>query len=396
MKIDQKELFDRLLPLAPQGSNCPKCKLCEGDTTLFDSVDFNKHCSSTPYGFGISGIGVSYYRCPKCSLIFTDLIDDWSKDEVARYIYNGDYPKVDPEYLSARPLRAAEEMSRHFSGCEELRILDYGSGSGLFAQRMRERGFLRVENYDPFSSPAEPSGPYDLITCFEVIEHSPNPLATFIEMASKLSMDGALVVGQTLQPSNIEEIGGRWWYLAPRNGHVSFFAEETFLTIADRIKLTYFRGSGLYAFSKDVQSRPVREFVKKLGNAVYLRTLVAPAPGEFAPGWHGAEQRGSRTYRWSAEKEVSWQGVELRAGINLIHIPFLLAVRIGFERQCVLAIDGKKIETKVQGHRIVGEILVSKPRTCRVALLTPRPPTPHELRGAPDNRRLGLAVDCLG
>ena len=394
MNLSQKQLLDSLNALDPQQSRFPKCKICQAGSVIFDSVDFNKHCSSAPYGFGLSGISVPYYRCARCSLIFTDFIDDWNHDEVARYIYNSDYQKVDPEYISARPRRAAGEMSRHFAGCEQLRILDYGSGSGLFAERMRELGYPHIESYDPFSSKTEPTGVYDLITCFEVIEHSPKPLDTFIDMVGRLSIDGAIVVGQTLQPGNIEDIGGRWWYVAPRNGHVSFFADETFITLAERVNLTYHRGTGLYAFSRSELSKPVASFVKKVGSAVHLQTLFAPGPGAHAPGWHGAEQIGPRTFRWSAEDELSWSELELRSGINLIHLPFLMSVRAEFERQCVLSIDGKKIETRVQGHRIVGEILVSKPRTCRVALLTPPPPTPHELRGAPDNRRLGLAVDC--
>jgi 2-polyprenyl-3-methyl-5-hydroxy-6-metoxy-1,4-benzoquinol methylase len=394
MNISQKQLMDCLPVLDPQQSKSPKCKVCEADSAIFDSVDFNKHCSSAPYGFGLSGISVPYYRCARCSLIFTDFIDDWNNEEVAKYIYNSDYQKVDPEYVGARPLRAANDMSKHFAGCEQLRFLDYGSGSGLYAERMRELGFPHVEAYDPFSSPAEPTGLYDFITCFEVIEHSPKPLITFIDMVGKLSQNGAIVVGQTLQPSNIEEIGGRWWYVAPRNGHVSFFAEETFITLAERLGLVYHSGTGLYAFSRPEPSKPVANFVRKVGSAMHLLTLMAPGPGAFAPGWHGAEQRGSRTYRWSGVGELSWPELELRTGVNLIQVPFLMSARKGFEEECVLTVDGKRLKTRIQGHRIVGDIEVSKPRTCRVTLLTPPHLTPHELTGAPDNRRLGLAVDC--
>jgi hypothetical protein len=394
MNLSQKQLLDCLPALDPQQSKLHKCKVCEADSAIFDSVDFNKHCSSAPYGFGLSGISVPYYRCAKCSLIFTDFIDDWNDEEVARYIYNSDYQKVDPEYARVRPLRAANDMSKHFAGCEQLRFLDYGSGSGMYTERMRELGFLHIEAYDPFSSPAEPTGVYDFITCFEVIEHSPKPLAAFIDMVGKLSHDGAIVVGQTLQPGNIEEIGGRWWYVAPRNGHVSFFAEETFITLADRLGLTYHSGTGLYAFCRHKPSKPVANFVRKVGSEMHLQTLMAPVPGAFSPGWHGVERTGARTYRWSAVAEVSWSELELRMGVNLIHVPFIRSARAGFEQECVLSVDGKRLKTRVHAHRLVAEIQVSKPRTCRVTLFTPPPASPHELTGAPDNRRLGLAVDC--
>jgi 2-polyprenyl-3-methyl-5-hydroxy-6-metoxy-1,4-benzoquinol methylase len=71
-----------------------------------------------------------------------------------------DYGKVDPQYHGARALTAGTEMARHLAGCEQLRILDFGSGSGAFAEEMRRRGFQHVESYDPFSSPVEPLGSF--------------------------------------------------------------------------------------------------------------------------------------------------------------------------------------------------------------------------------------------
>ena len=394
MDSSQQKLLDQLPALQTDDSRFPKCKLCEGDTAIFDCVDFNKYCSSDPYWFGLSGISVPYYRCGRCNFIFTDFIDEWNADEVTKYIYNADYIKVDPEYLGVRAIRSALVLARQFAGCEHLRILDYGSGSGVFAEEMRKRGFHHVEGYDPFSSPAEPVGLFDLITCFEVIEHSPKPLRTVEEMAGKLSSGGVIIIGQTLQPGNIDEIGGRWWYLAPRNGHVSFFAEETFITLANRANLTYHRGPGFYVLSRDKLSRPIANVVAKTDNAVHLHTLAAPGPDLGAPGWHGIEQRGSRMFRWSMISELAWPEIELHSGINMIQIPFLMSICDDFAERCSVAVDGKKLATRIERRRVIGEIAVSRPRMCRVALITPPPLSPHDLRGTPDTRKLGLAVSC--
>jgi len=394
MNSSLQQLLDQLTGLHSDESKFPKCKVCEGDTNLFDCVDFYKHCSADPYRFGLSGIGVPYYRCGMCNFIFTDFIDEWSNDEVARYIYNADYVKVDPQYHGARALIVATEMARHLAGCEQLRILDFGSGSGAFAEEMRRRGFQHVESYDPFSSPVEPLGLFDLITCFEVIEHSPKPVKTLMEMVAKLSSHGAIIIGQTLQPGNIDEIGGRWWYLGPRNGHVSLFAEETFITLAARANLIYHRGPGLYIFLKDNLSKPIANVVAKAGSPVHLWRLGAPRPDFPAAGWQGIEYKGRSMFRWSTVSEIFWPEFELGAGVNLIQIPFLLSIKDGFVERCVLAINGKKLVTRVERRRLTGEIAVLKPRTCKVALLTPPPLTPYELRGAPDRRKLGLAVAC--
>lgn len=394
MNPSLQRLLDELPGLQSAGSALPQCKVCEGETSLFDCVDFHKHCSADPYRFGLSGIEVPYYRCLRCSLIFTDFIDEWSKDEVARYIYNADYLKVDPQYQGARALSAANEMARHLAGCEQLRILDFGSGSGAFAEEMRRRGFEQIESYDPFSSPTEPSGSFDLITCFEVIEHSPNPLATLMDMDARLSHHGAIIIGQTLQPGNIDEIGGRWWYLGPRNGHVSLFAEETFITLANRLSLIYHRGQGLYLFSKDNLRKPIASLAAKVGTPVHLWPLGAPRPGIPAEGWRDIEHSGREMFRWSATSKLSWPAFDLRTGINLIQIPFLLSIREGFTEQCVIAVDGKKVATQRKRGRLTCEVVVGNSRACKVTLLTPPPVSPYQLRGVPDNREIGLAVKC--
>jgi len=392
MDSSLQQLLDRLPALHSDENRFPKCKVCEGDTSLFDCVDFNKHCSADPYMFGLSGIGVPYYRCGRCNFIFTDFIDEWSSEEVAKYIYNADYVKVDPQYQGARALSVATQMARHLAGCEQLRILDFGSGSGSFAEEMRRQGFPSVESYDLFSSPAEPQGSFDLITCFEVIEHSPNPLKTLMDMVGKLSSRGAIIIGQTLQPDNIDEIAGRWWYLGPRNGHVSLFAEDTFITLAARANLIYHRGPGFYVFARANVRGPLARFIAKAGSPMHLWLLGAPGPDAPATGWQGIEHKGRSMFRWSTMSEISWPPIELRVGINVIEIPFLLFIREGFVERCLIAVDGRKLATRVQRHRIRAEITVAKPRMCKISLLTPPPLTPFELRGIPDTRKLGVAV----
>jgi hypothetical protein len=387
-------MFSGLQQLESRQAEIPICKVCSGHATLFDAVDFNKHCSGLPYQFGLSGIVVPYYRCTKCSFIFSDFIDDWSVEEVSQFIYNDDYVKVDPEYIGVRARRTARLMTSLLAGCEDLRILDYGSGSGVFSEEMATHGFKRVENYDPFSSPLRPAGPFDLITCFEVIEHSPRPLTTLIEMCDGLSNQGAIIIGQSLQPNNIEEIGARWWYVAPRNGHVSIFAEETFLTLANRLNLIYRRGSGIYAFTRDRLAGPTLSAVERIGLPIHEQILAAPHASVSDSEWHGMEVMETGLFRWSAEANLHWANLDFRAGVTMIQIPFVMEICDGFAKKCTILVDGKEVSTRVERHRIIGEITSVHAATCDVALLTPQPVTPLELRGAPDTRRLGLALTC--
>jgi 2-polyprenyl-6-hydroxyphenyl methylase/3-demethylubiquinone-9 3-methyltransferase len=252
MNDARRQEFLKLQPLAHSQGPCPNCKICGAPTRLFDAVDFYKHCGEppdSPYQFGLSGIIVPYYRCNTCRFIFTDIIDDWNSEDLREFIYNSDYLKVDPEYVEVRPRRTAMHLAPLLTSCAQARILDYGSGSGAFAKEMAAHGYTNIESYDPLSSPAPPSGTFDLITCFEVLEHASRPLDTLSEIAMRLSEGGAILIGQTLQPENIEDIAGRWWYLAPRNGHVSLFAHESFFALAERARLQYRGGRGVFGFT---------------------------------------------------------------------------------------------------------------------------------------------------
>jgi 2-polyprenyl-6-hydroxyphenyl methylase/3-demethylubiquinone-9 3-methyltransferase len=276
----------------------PACKVCAAPTRLFDSVDFNKHCGAPPSMFGESGIFVEYFRCDRCGLLFTNLIDDWSAAEMTEFIYNADYIKVDPEYIGARAQRTAEHLAPLLKSCRELRILDYGSGSGVFAEAMGTHGFKKVESYDPLSSPQRPSGTFDLITCFESLEHAPQPRDTFAEFAGQLSRKGTVLIGQSLQPDDIEEIRGQWWYLAPRNGHVSFFTHDTFLELAERTRLKYLGGSGIYVFTRGWLTDAMQQGVEQI-----LRGTVPDDVRRLAQARSKARARGirvpwKRTIQW--------------------------------------------------------------------------------------------------
>jgi tetratricopeptide (TPR) repeat protein len=156
------------------------CKVCGEGCGLFGLVDFHKSCEEARgKKLPLSGFAVYYRRCGRCGFVFSSDFDGWGMEDFRRYIYNGDYGLVDPDYAEARPVGNARLVAESFAGSREgMRILDYGGGTGLLATRLREQGFL-AETYDPFSEFNElPAGRFDLVTCFEVMEHVPWPRET--------------------------------------------------------------------------------------------------------------------------------------------------------------------------------------------------------------------------
>jgi hypothetical protein len=367
------------------------CKICGSPAPLFDIVDFNKICSHrNVYEFGFSGIQVPYYRCGGCDFLFTDLTDDWSTDDFSRFIYNDDYLKVDGDYAGARAVGLARHLRPALDGCQSLRILDYGSGAGGFAEEMKSFGFAEVVSYDPFSARQRPEGVFDLITCFEVVEHSPRPLETLGDMTSRLAGDGAILVGQTLQPENIESIRSSWWYLAPRNGHVSTYSEYTFMHLAARFGLEYYRGDQ-YIFARARLSDPLRRAVGRIGARVSEARLFAPAGGP-GPHWHEHEKAGQRPFRWSASANLTWPPRALASGAVTVRIPFLMQITDGFAASSRVFVGGSEAATVVEEGTIVAKATIAAAGRYEIVLRTPLPVSPKALGTAPDERRLGLAI----
>lgn len=201
------------------------CKICEGPSPLFGVVDFHKSCiEAKGKRLDISGYPVYYRRCTKCSLIFTTAFDLWSHADFHTYIYNTDYLIVDPDFEAVRPTGNAKVLAETFLPFRaSISVLDYGGGTGLLAEQLRTQGFTAA-TYDPFSQfTAIPSERFDLISCFEVLEHAPFPVETVAAMVSLLKKAGVILFSTLVQPENIEAVGLSWWYAGPRNGHLSLY-----------------------------------------------------------------------------------------------------------------------------------------------------------------------------
>ena len=111
------------------------------------------------------------------------------------YVYNNEYPLIDPDYQDARPRANAALLARLFAQAKPARILDYGGGNGKLASLLRESGFPQVETYDPFVPrfAERPPGLFDCVICFEVLEHTTDPSRTLGDMVEFLTDTGLIV-----------------------------------------------------------------------------------------------------------------------------------------------------------------------------------------------------------
>ena len=204
------------------------CPVCGAASPLFGVVDLHKSClEAEMMRAALSGVPVYYRQCSDCRFVFTDAFDDWSPDDFRRHIYNDQYQLIDPKYAEKRPNENAILVDRMLSGVKQhVSLIDYGGGSGVLSEILRRKGY-KAETFDPFSGfNKRPEGMADIVTAFEVVEHSNRPHETMNEMLSMLKPEGILIFSTLLQPPDFEQMGLNWWYIGPRNGHVSIYSAK--------------------------------------------------------------------------------------------------------------------------------------------------------------------------
>lgn len=209
----------------------PRCKCCGGLTRPFGTVDAARSSEDRWEAvFAPAGVLIVYRRCRSCGFVFTPDFDTLSETEMAERIYNDDDARADPDFPHSHPRLFADLLSGRLAPLRDsLTAIDFGGGQGRLAALMRARGF-RYDSFDPYvDCTARPHGSYDLVTAFEVVEHSRSPLATFHDALAVLRPGGVLLFSTQLVPRSADT---GWWYIGPRNGHVSVHTDRSLAVCA--------------------------------------------------------------------------------------------------------------------------------------------------------------------
>jgi SAM-dependent methyltransferase len=165
------------------------CACCGGETRRAAAETAAVRCNVRAFGHE----QFKTWRCPACRSIHAAEPADLNR-------YYHDYPFGNRRLgwverrIYGRLLRRLKKAGLR----RDAAVLDYGGGSGLFVDYLRERGFRGVCGYDPFSDqyadPAPLRRQYDCVTAQDVLEHAEEPLALLRQLRTLLKPGGLLYI----------------------------------------------------------------------------------------------------------------------------------------------------------------------------------------------------------
>lgn len=244
-----------------------ECRACgqKAGFTLIRPASITSELTSDDFAITDLRYGVTsaIYRCDACGLLQCPDVNN-----VLAF-----YERLeDPEYEEGREQRylQAEQIVKvaiKALGCTSGRgrtLLDVGAGSGILLQAAQRFEFSAV-GIEPSSwlvtrakaygldvhegvlpNPML-SGPFDVITLIDVIEHVSEPAKLLRAIGDLLKPGGiAIVVTPDVSSLVARILSFRWWHY--RIAHISYFNKKTLVTMTKRTGLTvrWFQRPGWY------------------------------------------------------------------------------------------------------------------------------------------------------
>lgn len=193
------------------------CPLCRSSSTDFYYQDSRRE----------------YLSCSVCHLVFVhpSSLPDSAREKQEYDLHEN---HADDHGYRSFLSRALNPVLAHIK--PDARGLDFGCGpTPVLAEMLTENGF-RMDVFDPiyacYESVLNNRHVYDFITCTEAIEHFHQPAKELAILHTLLRENGLLVI-MTKRVESRERFAT--WHYKNDITHVSFFSEDTFHYIGERM-----------------------------------------------------------------------------------------------------------------------------------------------------------------
>lgn len=221
-----------------------KCSICNcSSEKAFEHILLNKYV-------------VNYFKCHNCEYLATEN-PYWLNEAYTDAVANTDTGIFMRNNIFSQQVAALLILLNNAPYCFEQQYLDYAGGYGIFVRLMRDLGFkfFWMDKYcdNIFSKSYEGNlnRTYSIVTSFEFIEHTVNPME---EIKNIFDKTDTWIFSTELLPSSIPDIN--WWYYSFNTGqHISFFSHKTFENIAIQLNLNYYCFGGLHVLTRNKISK---------------------------------------------------------------------------------------------------------------------------------------------
>lgn len=258
------------------------CRLCKSiNVKLIKETNIKATLESKDFKItdGRYGLVLSIFECKECG--FLQCLEVPDTTDYYRALEDTEYENSRRERIY-QVRRILKTILRNIKEKPDgLRLLDIGAGSGILLEAASEIGidaegvepsdWLRQAAYihgfkitaDVIPHPSI-SGPYDIITLIDVIEHVSAPLEMIKNAVTLLKSGGVIaIVTPDVKSITARLMGWSWWHY--RIAHIGYFSKSNLVFI--------FSNLGLNTISI---SRPSWSF-----SLVYLRERLL----RYLPGW---------------------------------------------------------------------------------------------------------------
>lgn len=201
-------------------------------------------------------------QCPRCELVFVS--PRLNPEALQRFYDQPEYFEEGGVYGGAGGFNPAMLLQRAWTRGRlavidrikpaPARLLEVGSGYGLFLQAARDAGYQvrgselsatgvaqsTERGLDVFCgqlADAPEGEPSDVICFWDTLEHVPDPLAFLVEVRRRLAEDGMFALSVPYFSSlPAKLLGAKWWTLKPEQ-HIWHYTPATLRTLTARAGL---------------------------------------------------------------------------------------------------------------------------------------------------------------